>query len=74
MLDILLSQDEFGRCPLRSGVSLSDVQGLNMPCRLMELSRDSVRVLSVVEGGAARAVLRRRRDEDSRRSNLSVSA
>ncbi len=53
-----------------------DVQGLNMPPLVIELSRDSgpVPVLSVVEGVWARTVFLRRMDVDSRRSSLSDSA
>jgi len=47
ILDMRLSQDELGLASLRSVEdSLSDdVQGLGIPCRLTELSRDSTSVV-----------------------------
>lgn len=54
MLDIRLSHDEPDLPSFRSvEESLSDVQGLSIPCLLTELSREFAPVLSVADGALA---------------------
>ena len=75
MLDIRLSHEELGLTSFRSvDESLSDVQGLSIPCLLTELSREPVPMLSVAEGVLARNVLLRRIEVESRRSTWTGTA
>ena len=70
MLDILRSQNEPGLLFFSLSVegSRSEVQGRRAPCLLTELSRDSVPMLAVVEGVAARTVFLLKIEVERRRS------